>query len=51
MTVKPINGTKGGIIICRFTPWYYIIDQKIIQNRKVVKKKLNLEIQQSLFGS
>ena len=33
------------------TPWYYIINQKIIQNSQVVKKKLNLKNQQSLFGS
>ena len=28
MTIKPINRTIGGTIICRFTPWYYIVDQK-----------------------
>ena len=33
----------GGTIICTFTPLYYIIDQKIIQNNQVVKKKLNLK--------
>ena len=43
MTIKPINRTNGGTIIYRFTPWYYIINQKIIQNIQVVKKKLNLK--------
>ena len=41
MTIKPINRTIGGTIICRFTPWYYTIEQKTIQNSQVAKKKLN----------
>ena len=44
MTIKPINRTIGGTIVCRFTPWYCIINQKIIiQNSQVIKKKLNLK--------
>ena len=49
MTIKPINRTIGGTIICSFTPWYYIVDQKIIQNSQMVKKKLNLNINRAFL--
>ena len=39
MTIKPINRMIGGTIICRFTPWYYIINQKIIQVVKLEKSR------------
>ena len=44
MTIKPIR-TIRGTIIYTFVSWYYIINQKIIQNSKVIKKKLNLKNQ------
>ena len=28
MIIKPINRTIGGTTICRFTPWYCIVNQK-----------------------
>ena len=29
-------------IICTFTSWYYIVDQKIVQNSQAVRKTFNL---------
>ena len=49
MTIKTHKQNKGHTIICTFTSWYYIIDQKIIQNSQVVKKKLNLKNQDILL--
>ena len=41
---------KEGTIICAFTSWYCIIDQKIVQHSQEVNKKLNLANQAiSLF--
>ena len=49
MNIKPVNRTNERTIICIFTSWYYIINQKIIQNKQVVKKKLNLKNQEILL--
>ena len=49
MNIKPVNRTNERTIICTFTSWYYIINQKIIQNKQVVKKKLNLKNQEILL--
>ena len=37
MTFKPVNITMGGTIICKFFPWYYIINQK--SNSKLEKSR------------
>ena len=45
MTNKPRNRMKGVLS----SSWYYIINQEIIQNSQVVKKKLNLKNQEILL--
>ena len=40
---------KEGTMICAFTSWYGIIDQKIIKHSQEVNKKLNLANQAILL--
>ena len=48
-TIKPINRMIRGTIIYTFASQYYIINQRIMKNSQVTKKKLTLKNQEILL--